>query len=59
MSYLDPAERLAGLRLDEEAAERCACRLFPAGVIVPPEGCPEHPEASTTFDHEENPKSDG
>ena len=36
-----------------DPAERCACRLYPAGVIVPAEGCLEHPEAVTTFDHEE------
>ena len=55
MSYLDPAERLAGLRLDEEAAERCACRLYPGGIIVPDEGCPEHPDAITIFDYSDTP----
>ena len=50
---LDPAERLAGLQLDEEASKRCACRLYPAGVIVPAEGCPEHPEAVSTFESED------
>ena len=50
---LDPAERLVGLRLDEEAAERCACRLYPAGTLVPDEGCPMHPDAVSTFSTDE------
>lgn len=53
VSHLDPAERLAGLQLDEEASKRCSCRLYPAGTLVPDEGCPEHPDAVSTFSADE------